>query len=126
MSKSHHHLFDRHFGNGRSMGEKVADVVASKLGSWTYIIWQTVVIIVWIAGNAYLLRNLGVKPFDPYPFILLNLGFSAQSSYASPLILMAQNRQTDRDRDFSQHQFEIIEGIHDAVIPPGTGSDSSE
>jgi uncharacterized membrane protein len=65
-------------------------------------------------GNALILRSwihLHHVP-DPYPFILLNLGFSAQASYAAPLILMAQNRGARRDKDFAAHQFEIIDASH--------------
>jgi uncharacterized membrane protein len=64
------------------------------MGSWSFIIIQTLVILVWVAANllAYLLR------WDPYPFILLNLLFSIQSAYAAPIIMMAQNRQSARDR----------------------------
>lgn len=121
MSKSHHHLIDRHFGSGRSAGDKIADVVVARLGSWSFIIWQSVVLVIWVFLNIFLLRHIGTKAFDPYPFILLNLGFSAQASYASPLILMAQNRQADRDRDFSQHQFEIIEAIRDSLTTGDSG-----
>lgn len=64
------------------------------MGSWRFIIIQTVVILVWVGINliAYLFR------WDPYPFILLNLLFSIQSAYAAPIIMMAQNRQSARDR----------------------------
>lgn len=61
-----------------------------------YLISQTVVVLVWIAFNAYQLVH-----FDPYPFILLNLGFSLQAAYAAPLILLAQTRQSERDKAFS-------------------------
>jgi uncharacterized membrane protein len=69
MSKSHHHLIDRHFGSGRSPGDKIADVVVAKLGSWSFIIWQSVVLVLWITLNVFLLRHIGSKAFDPYPFI---------------------------------------------------------
>ena len=64
------------------------------MGSWKFIIIQTVMILVWIAINliAYFLY------WDPYPFILLNLLFSIQAAYAAPIIMMAQNRQSARDR----------------------------
>jgi uncharacterized membrane protein len=64
------------------------------MGSWRFIVIQTIVILVWIGINllAYLSR------WDPYPFILLNLLFSVQSAYAAPIIMMAQNRQSARDR----------------------------
>ena len=63
------------------------------LGSWTFIVLQTAIVVAWVAGNVYLLFN-----FDPYPFILLNLAFSTQAAYAAPLILLASNRAAVRDR----------------------------
>jgi uncharacterized membrane protein len=72
---------------------RFAEGVARYLGTAKYLIIQTVVIVVWIAFN------LGVYTFDKYPFILLTLALSMQASYAAPLILLAQNRQEDRDRE---------------------------
>lgn len=71
-----------------------AERVARFLGTGQYLLWQTVFVIVWI------LLNVGGMwwNWDPYPFILLNLAFSTQAAYAAPLILLAQNRQDDRDR----------------------------
>lgn len=78
----------------RTFGDKMSDWVAATLGSWKYITIQTVIVIAWIIINlaAYKFR------WDPYPFILLNLLFSTQASYAAPIIMMSQNRQADRDR----------------------------
>ena len=64
------------------------------LGTARFLVWQTVIVIVWITLNI----TLVVWRWDPYPFILLNLAFSTQAAYAAPLILLAQNRQDDRDR----------------------------
>lgn len=77
-----------------SQGDRLADKVTNIMGSWQFIVIQTLVILIWVGANliAYLLR------WDPYPFILLNLLFSIQSAYAAPIIMMAQNRQSDRDR----------------------------
>jgi uncharacterized membrane protein len=73
----------------------LAERLARFFGTPRYIVGQTVVVVIWIAINvaAVTLR------FDPYPFILLNLAFSTQAAYAAPLILLAQNRQADRDRE---------------------------
>ncbi|MFN8238957.1 MAG: DUF1003 domain-containing protein [Chitinophagales bacterium] len=77
-----------------SAGQKLADAVASGMGSWRFIIIQTVFVVVWMGLNL-----IGfVQHWDPYPFILLNLLFSTQAAYAAPIIMMAQNRQADRDR----------------------------
>jgi uncharacterized membrane protein len=73
---------------------RAAERLARFLGTGTYLLWQTVLVVIWIALN--LIGILG--SWDPYPFILLNLAFSTQAAYAAPLILLAQNRQDDRDR----------------------------
>ena len=72
-----------------------AEQVARFFGTGQYLMWQTVIVIVWIALNA---GGWFIWKWDPYPFILLNLAFSTQAAYAAPLILLAQNRQEDRDR----------------------------
>jgi len=113
----HEHLLRKHFGDGRGLGDRAADSFVAVFGSWSYIIWQTVVIVAWMLLNTLILRSwIGLhKVPDPYPFILLNLGFSAQASYAAPLILMAQNRGAQRDKDFATHQFEIIDATHQGL-----------
>ncbi|WP_329051884.1 DUF1003 domain-containing protein [Amycolatopsis sp. NBC_01488] len=68
--------------------------IARFLGTGKYLFWQTLLVIVWIVLN---LAAVSLR-WDPYPFILLNLAFSTQAAYAAPLILLAQNRQDDRDR----------------------------
>ena len=71
-----------------------SESIARFLGTGRYLLWQTVLVIVWIALNLF---AVGLR-WDPYPFILLNLAFSTQAAYAAPLILLAQNRQENRDR----------------------------
>ena len=73
---------------------RLSERVARFLGTGRYLAIQTVLVIVWIALNVFAVR----LRWDPYPFILLNLAFSTQAAYAAPLILLAQNRQDDRDR----------------------------
>ena len=77
-----------------SFGQRLADSVATGMGSWRFIIIQSAIVILWMALNivAY------IDHWDPYPYILLNLLFSTQAAYAAPIIMMAQNRQNDRDR----------------------------
>lgn len=77
-----------------TQGQKIADMITKAMGSWIFIITQTILIVVWIGFNltAY------IQHWDPYPFILLNLLFSTQAAYAAPIIMMAQNRQSERDR----------------------------
>jgi uncharacterized membrane protein len=79
-------------------GARVADAVVGFLGSWWFLAMQTIVVLIWITGNAWLVFH-----FDPYPFILLNLAFSTQAAYAAPLILLAGNRAATRDRLTLEH-----------------------
>ena len=77
-----------------TFGQMLADKLALGMGSWPFIVAQTVIILIWI-----ILNIIGfIYHWDPYPFILLNLLFSVQAAYAAPIIMMAQNRQTERDR----------------------------
>jgi uncharacterized membrane protein len=89
-----HQLFDE-----APLGARIADGVTGFMGSWRFLILQTLLVALWLAGNIYLLS----KPFDPYPFILLNLAFSTQAAYAAPLILLAGNRSAQRDRLTLEH-----------------------
>jgi uncharacterized membrane protein len=73
---------------------RFAEAIARFLGTGRFLAVQTVIVIFWIALNVFAVR----LQWDPYPFILLNLAFSTQAAYAAPLILLAQNRQADRDR----------------------------
>jgi uncharacterized membrane protein len=73
---------------------RLTERVARFLGTGKYLFWQTLIVIIWIVLN---LVAVSLR-WDPYPFILLNLAFSTQAAYAAPLILLAQNRQDDRDR----------------------------
>lgn len=75
-------------------GSRLADAVAKGMGSWKFIIIQTILVIFWMGLNLIAF----VSHWDVYPFILLNLVFSTQAAYAAPIIMMAQNRQNDRDR----------------------------
>ena len=83
----------------RSLFTRFAEATARFMGTSKFLLWMTVFVVVWIAANLILTSILrGANYWDPYPFILLNLAFSAQASYAAPLIMFAQNRQDDRDR----------------------------
>ena len=85
-----------------SFGQRLADKVAKGMGSWRFIIWQTIFVIIWMALNV-----IGfIRHWDVYPFILLNLIFSTQAAYAAPIIMMAQNRQSERDRLQAQADFD--------------------
>lgn len=86
----------------RTFGQRVADNVASGMGSWKFIIWQTVIVVIWMVLNVVAL----VHHWDPFPFILLNLVFSTQAAYAAPIIMMSQNRAAERDRAQAQNDYE--------------------
>jgi len=103
-----HPINVRHRGPDRAVGERIADRVTSWVGSWPFIIIQSAFLGVWLAGNAFLIRDwINGKPFDPYPFILLNLMLSFQAAYTAPFVLMSQNRQTARDRDEAEHDYSV-------------------
>ncbi len=85
-----------------TLGQKVADAVATGMGSWRFIIIQSVIVVLWVASNLWFLTH----PFDIYPFILLNLLFSTQAAYAAPVIMMSQNRQAEKDRLTAQNDYQ--------------------
>ena len=80
------------------LGVRVANATTGFMGSWKFIILQTIVVSIWVVGNIYLIFH-----FDPYPFIFLNLAFSTQAAYAAPLILLASNQSAVRDRATLEH-----------------------
>ncbi|HWD60601.1 MAG TPA: DUF1003 domain-containing protein [Stellaceae bacterium] len=98
--KPWHHIH----AEGSSAGERIADQVASFIGSWRFIIIQSVIFFVWVVVNTIWLFDR--YQWDPYPFILFNLFMSAEAAYSSPLILMSQNRQAERDRVQAQHDYD--------------------
>jgi uncharacterized membrane protein len=83
-------------------GARLADRVTGFMGSWRFIAIQTAIVAMWLAANIVLLT----RPFDPFPFILLNLAFTTQAAYAAPLILLAGNRASQRDRLTLEHACE--------------------
>jgi uncharacterized membrane protein len=99
-------------------GQRVADTVAATMGSWRFIIIQSVILLVWIILNV----TAYVQQWDPYPFILLNLALSFQAAYAAPFIMMSQNRQQDVDRREAANDYRInikaeleIELLHEKI-----------
>jgi len=84
-----------------NFGQRLADSVATGMGSWRFIIIQTFIVVLWMAANV-----VGfIYHWDVYPYILLNLLFSTQAAYAAPIIMMAQNRQNERDRTHAEADF---------------------
>jgi len=78
-----------------TVGERIADAAAGVVGSWRFIIIQSILVALWIAFNVW---ELGVGHFDPFPYVLLNLMFSVQAAYTGPILLLASNRQATKDR----------------------------
>ncbi|AGK95555.1 DUF1003 domain-containing protein [Clostridium pasteurianum] len=102
-----------------TIGQKVADKIASFGGSWPFIISFMTVLVVWIIVNAVLLSK---KAFDPYPFILLNLALSCLAAIQAPIIMMSQNRESEKDRLTAANDYLInlkseiiIEDLHKKI-----------
>lgn len=98
MSRAHIHA-------PRNFGQRAADSIANGMGSWTFIIAQSIFVGAWIILNIVAFTNR----WDPYPFILLNLLFSTQAAYAAPIIMMSQNRQAQKDHIRDDHEAEEVE-----------------
>ena len=101
-----------------TLGQRIADIVASNMGSWRFIIIQSIILTFWIILNV----TAWVERWDPYPFILLNLALSFQAAYAAPFIMMSQNRQQDIDRQAAEHDYQVnvkaeleIELLHEKI-----------
>jgi uncharacterized membrane protein len=87
-----------------TLGQKIADKVATFGGSWTFILSFMAFLCLWIVGNVFILLNKG---FDPYPFILLNLILSCIAALQAPIIMMSQNRQEEKDRERAKKDYMI-------------------
>jgi uncharacterized membrane protein len=112
------HPVNREIFDEASLGSRIADRVTGFLGSWTFIVIQTIVVGIWVVGNIYLIFH-----FDPYPFIFLNLAFSTQAAYAAPLILLASNQASARDRMTLEHaaaEGDIEEQQNDQLLKGNT------
>lgn len=110
---------DAQFEGEWSLGERLADRIATFGGSWAFLISFGTFLVLWIAINTVVLV---VRPPDPYPFILLNLVLSCLAAIQAPIIMMSQNRQEAKDRLRSQHDYQVnlkaeleIRHLHDKV-----------
>lgn len=115
LSKNINEEFDRKL----TFGERLSDKLAEGTGSWRFIIGFTIILIIWIAINSLILTW---KPFDPYPFILLNLVLSCIAAIQAPIILMSQNREEAKERLRSEHDYRVnlkaeleIRHLHDKM-----------
>jgi uncharacterized membrane protein len=95
-----------------TIGHRVADRVTSVVGSWPFVIIQSLCLVLWMGVNVYLATMASFHPdyfkaWDPYPFILLNLVLSFQAAYTGPVVLMSQNRQAIKDRLAAEQDFRV-------------------
>ncbi|MCH7568320.1 MAG: DUF1003 domain-containing protein [Nanoarchaeota archaeon] len=92
----------------RTFGQKASDLITYWAGSWVFIFLFLLILLLWIATNAYFLIQYEIgKPWDPYPFILLNLFLSMLAAIQAPVILMSQNRQIQKDRIRSEYDYAV-------------------
>ncbi len=98
-----------------TFGQRASDKLAEFAGSWFFIIGFTLFLLIWVLINVYFLKN----PFDPYPFIMLNLVLSCVAAIQAPLIMMSQKRQEQKDRERAENDFKvnlkceiILENLH--------------
>ena len=90
-----------------SFGDRLADRVASIGGSWAFIFTFGIVLLAWMLINSEVLTRMGLKPFDAYPYIFLNLMLSTLAAIQAPVIMMSQNRHAAKDRIAAQHDYEV-------------------
>ncbi|MCL1473427.1 DUF1003 domain-containing protein [Argonema antarcticum] len=96
-----------------TLGQRLADTLASKVGSWAFLIGQSTVLAGWVGVNL----TPGLPHWDQSPFILLNLVFSFASAYTAPIVLMSQNRQSDVDRENSAYNHKVnLKTAHDLEL----------
>ena len=100
--KSHGKTWHQMHQDSLGFGQRLADSVANGMGSWRFIIIQTLIVAIWMILNVVAF----IHHWDAYPYILLNLLFSTQAAYAAPVIMMAQNRQSARDRIQAREDYE--------------------
>jgi uncharacterized membrane protein len=112
VAKQHKHPVNQLFHDEATLGERVADRVATGIGSWWFLGIQSVIIAIWITLNVLMLIN----HWDPYPFILLNLTFTIQAAYTGPVLLLSGNRQAQKDRLRLEHTAEVAETAERATI----------
>jgi len=92
---------------GLTPGQKAADFLTKWVGSWTFISLFAIFLILWICVNVYFLSSANKPSFDPYPFILLNLVLACLTAFQAPIILMSQNRESERDRVRTEYDYAV-------------------
>jgi len=112
---------NQEYHDNMTFGQRAADAVARFGGSWTFIIVCPVILLAWVGLNSYVLVVYD-QHFDPFPYILLNLVLSMMAAIQAPIIMMSQNRQSEKDRLAALHDYEInlkaemeIRSLHDKI-----------
>jgi uncharacterized membrane protein len=100
QSNGNNHLV---YGTPLTFGQKAADKLTKWAGSWSFILSFGLFLVIWISANIY----AWIESWDPYPFILLNLCLSCLAAIQAPVILMSQNRESDKDRQRAQYDYAV-------------------
>lgn len=107
------------FQEKQTYSQRIADWLANMVGSWSFIIYQSAIILVWVGVNGYMAftaANHGsLQPWDPYPYILLNLVLGIQAAYTGPVVMMSQNRQGEKDRLMMEHDYQINQKAEEEI-----------
>lgn len=107
-----HPVHQKYHGADAPSGIRLANFITGGMGSWAFLIVQTIIVGIWVAVNLV----PGLSRFDPYPFILLNLAFSLQAAYAAPLILMAGNVAAAKDRELWENDYGTNQKAYGKII----------
>ena len=112
VPREHRHAVNKLHHDKASFGERLADKIAAGIGSWTFLIVQTIAVLCWITANV-----VGwIRHWDVYPFVLLNLLFSVQAAYTGPVLLLAGNRQSQKDRLTLEHAASEADKTEDRTL----------
>jgi uncharacterized membrane protein len=113
VASQHKHPVNQLFHDEATLGERIADKAASRIGSWWFLGIQSVFIAIWIALNTF---EFFTHKWDIYPFILLNLAFTIQAAFTGPVLLLSGNRSAQKDRLRLEHTAEVAEMAEKATL----------
>src|SRR5487761_718709 len=113
IAAKHKHPVNQLFHDEATLGERVADRASAGIGSWRFLIIQSVLIVIWVFINSV---EFFTHKWDLYPFILLNLMFSIQAAFTGPVLLLSGNRQAQKDRLRLEHTAEVAESAEKATL----------
>ena len=113
LAARHKHPVNQLFHDEATLGERVADRASAGIGSWWFLIIQSILIVIWVTINSI---EFFTHRWDLYPFILLNLMFTIQAAYTGPVLLLSGNRQAQKDRLRLEHTAEVAETAEKATL----------